>query len=287
MLSPDALPIALCIFSAVTVALANFAVKRGRDVLTTRMVMSVSMAIIVLPFAFFVPLPPAHMWGAIFGAVFVHWFYQFALIRALHRGDLSLVFPVMRGLGPLAVAVFSFALLGERLNALQIIGLLAASASLIVFAIPTELDAAKRKQSKAALFWAGLTAVGIGAYATVDAHVVRAMPNTFTFIIWLFLLDWIGVSVVALWTRKGQVWARVRPQLKSGILGGLAGTLSYGAALYAYTLLDATMVTALRETSVVFAAILGAIFLKENFGRRRMVAASVLAAGLICMRLAA
>lgn len=287
MISADIFAIALCLFSAVTVALANFAVKRGRDVLTARMVMSGSMAIMVLPFAFFVPLPPAHMWLPIFGAVLVHGGYEFAMIRALHRGDLSLVFPVMRGLGPLAVAIFAFILLGERLNALQIVGLLAASASLIVFAVPTELDAAKRKQSKAALLWAGLTALGIGAYASVDAHIVRAMPNTFTFIIWLFLLDWIGVSVVAIWTRRGEVWTRVKPQLRSGILGGLAGTFSYGAALYAYTLLNATMVTALRETSVVFAAILGAIFLKENFGPRRMVAASVLAAGLICMRLAA
>ena len=72
--------------------------------------------------------------------------------------------------------------------------------------------------------------------------------------------------------------------MKAGFLGGVAGTLSYGAALYAFTLSDAALVTALRETSVVWAALLGAILLKEGFGRRRIIAATVLATGLVLMQ---
>ncbi|MEO1100603.1 MAG: DMT family transporter [Pseudomonadota bacterium] len=280
------LPVALGLFSAVTVAIANVAVKRGGDVLTARMVLSIAMAISVLPFVFIVPPPPAELWPAVLGAVMVHWFYQTCLIRSLHRGDLSLVFPVMRGLAPLFTAILAYIALRETLSPIAVGGLVMASVALIVFALPTGSALDRRRLDRAALGWAVGTALGIAAYAVVDAEVARAMPVTGTFVVWLFLLDWIGITAVTLWTRRGQILARVRPQLKAGIWGGLAGTLSYGAIIYAYTLTDTTaLVTAIRETSVVFAALLGWLFLKEGFGARRSLAALALASGLVLMQL--
>lgn len=286
-LSSGVAPVLLGLFSAVTVALANVAVKRGGDVLTARMVLSIAMALSVVPFAFFVPLPPRELWLPILGAVVVHWFYQTALIRSLHRGDLSLVFPVMRGLAPLFTAIIAFAALRETLTPGATAGLILASCAIIVFALPGDNGLAQRKLDQSALFWAVVTAIGIAAYAVVDASVARAMPVTATFVVWLFLLDWIGITVVTLYTRRGQVIERVRPQLKAGLLGGIAGTLSYGAIIYAYTLTDTTaLVTAIRETSVVWAALLGWLFLKEGFGARRTGAALALAAGLVMMQAA-
>lgn len=280
------IPIALGLFSAITVAIANVAVKRGGDVLTARMVLSLTMAATVLPFAFFVPLPPAALWPAIIGAVIVHWFYQFCLIRALHRGDLSLVFPVMRGLAPFFTAILAYLAVRETLAPVAIAGLAIASGALIIFALPTERPLDQRLLDRSALSWAVGTAIGIAAYSVVDAQVARAMPVTGTFVVWLFLLDWIAITVVTLWTRRGEVLDRVRPQLKAGLWGGIAGTLSYGAALFAYSLTDTTaLVTALRETSVVFAALLGWLFLKEGFGARRTLAAWALASGLLLMQL--
>jgi len=284
-MSLSALPIALCLFSAVTVAAANFAVKRGGDVLTARMVLSISMGLTVVPFIPFVPMPPANMWGPLITAVVVHWFYQFALIRSLHRGDLSLVFPVMRGLAPLLTAALAFVYLQESLSLLAMFGLVLASVALIVFAMPQQADDAARDLNNTALVWAVITAVGIGMYSVVDAKVIRAMPSPYTFIVWLFLLDWIGITAVTLWTRRGQIVERVKPQLKAGMLGGVAGTLSYGAALLAFTMMDAALVTALRETSVFWAALLGAVFLKEGLGPRRVVSAAVLAIGLVLMQI--
>ncbi|MEL7454199.1 MAG: DMT family transporter, partial [Pseudomonadota bacterium] len=246
----------------------------------------ISMALTVLPFVVFVPPPPLALWPGLLLAVVVHWFYQTGLVRALHRGDLSLVFPVMRGLAPLIVAVLAMAFLGEGLSPAGWIGLLIASAAVIVFALPPRsAPAAKhRHPDRAALAYACATALGIGAYSVTDAFVIRQMPSPYTFIVYLFLLDWIGIAVVTLITRRGQVWARVRPQLKAGLLAGVAGALSYGAALYAFTLTDAAIVTALRETSVVWAALMGAIWLKEGFGSRRVMASLLLAAGLVIMQ---
>lgn len=285
-MSPALLAVLLGLFSAVTVAGANFAVKRGRDVLTARMVLSIAMALTVLPLVPFVAPPPSHLWPGLLLAVGVHWIYQFGLIKALHRGDLSRVFPVMRGGAPLLVAIAAAVFLREYLAPLGWVGLIMATLAVIAFAIPEgkNVSLADRAIDRTALLWAGFTALGICAYSVVDAHTIRQMPSPYTFIVYLFLLDWVGITVVTFYTRRGQVWARVRPQLRAGLLGGVAGTLSYGAALYAFTLTDTALVTALRETSVVWAAMMGAAWLKEGFGPRRIAAAGVLAAGLILMQ---
>lgn len=283
-MSAALLPVALCLASALTVALTNVMVKRGGDVLTARTLVAIIMALTVVPLVPFTPLPPQETWGLIALSMIVHWFYQFCAIRALHRGALSLVFPVMRGLGPLATAAFAALWLSETLSPLQVAGLIAASLSILVFALPTALTAEGRKLDRTALFWAGMTAIGVGLYAVADTQAARAMDTPLTFIVWLFLVDWIGVTAVFLWHRKGRAWASLRPELRNGAIGGVAGSISYGLAIYAYTLTDAAMVTALRETSVVFAAAFGAWLLREGFGARRIGAAATLAGGLVLMQ---
>lgn len=288
-MSSNLFPIALCLLSAITVAATNLFVKRGGDVLSTRMVVSIAMALSVLPFAPFVPMPTPQIWAALLLSVMVHWFYQFAMIRALHRGDLSLVFPVMRGLAPLLTAITATFVLQESPSPLGWLGLLVATAALIVFAMPEEKGGKHPPVKQAALVWAVITALGIAFYSVADANGTRLSAQTgslFTFLVWLFLLDWIGISTALLWIRRGKVWADVAPQIRDGAIGGVLGTISYGAALWAFTLAEAANVTAIRETSVVFGAIFGAVFLKEAFGPRRIVAASVLAFGLIVLEFA-
>ena len=106
------------------------------------------------------------------------------------------------------------------------------------------------------------------------------------FVVWLFMLDWIGISAAMFWIRRGRIWADIAPQIRDGAIGGFLGTISYGAALWAFTLSEAANVTAIRETSVVFGAIFGAVFLKEAFGPRRIAAASLLALGLVMLEFA-
>ncbi|WP_371309798.1 EamA family transporter [Hyphomonas sp.] len=283
-MSADLLPILLCLISAITVAIVNVLVKRGGDVLTARMLVSVTSALILLPLAPFFPFPPPETWPLIGICAASHWFYQFCLIRAMHRGDLSLVYPVMRGLGPLATAIFATFMLQEHLAPIQSVGLFCASFAILFFALPTASTAEGRSLDRRALFWAAMTAVGVGLYAVNDTRAARAMPSTMSFVIALFLIDWFGVTMVFLWQRRGKYLETIRPQLRGGILGGIAGTISYGLAIFAYTLTDAAHVTALRETSVVFAAAMGAWLLKESFGARRTFAAGVLAGGLVLMQ---
>ena len=288
-MSSSLFPIALCLLSAITVAATNLFVKRGGDVLSTRMVVSIAMMLSVVPFVPFVPMPTPAIWGALAISVVVHWFYQFAMIRALHRGDLSLVFPVMRGLAPLLTAITATVALSESPSPLGWFGLLMATAALIVFAMPEEKGGKHPPIQQAALFWAVVTALGIAFYSVADANGTRLAASTetlFTFVVWLFLLDWIGITTAMIWIRRGRVWSDVAPQIRDGAIGGLLGTISYGAALWAFTLSEAANVTAIRETSVVFGAIFGAVFLKEAFGPRRIAAASMLAFGLVLLEFA-
>lgn len=288
-MSSSIFPIALCLISAITVAATNLFVKRGGDVLSTRMIVSIAMMLSAVPFAPFVPMPSPTIWGALAISVIVHWFYQFAMIRALHRGDLSLVFPVMRGLAPLLTAITATVALNETPSAFGWIGLLIATGALIVFAMPEEKGGKHPPLKQAALFWAMVTALGIAFYSVADANGTRLAASTetvFTFVVWLFLLDWIGISAATIWIRRGAVWSNIAPQIRDGTIGGLLGSISYGAALWAFTLTDAANVTAIRETSVVFGAVFGAVFLKEAFGPRRVLAASGLAFGLMLLEFA-
>lgn len=289
-MSSSLFPVLLCLVSAVTVAATNLFVKKGGDILSTRMVVSLAMAISVLPFAPFVPLPTPAVWGALSISVTVHWFYQFSMVRALHRGDLSLVFPVMRGLAPLLTAVTATIFLNESPNLVGWIGLIIATTALIVFALPEGGSDSARSLKRSALIWAGFTALGIAGYSVADANGTRIadLAGSFTtFIVWLFLLDWIGITAAMAWSRRERMWADMRSKLRDGTIAGLMGSISYGAALWAFTLAEAANVTAIRETSVVFGAIFGAVFLKEHFGRRRIIAAAVLASGLLMLELGA
>lgn len=278
------LPILLCLVSAVTLAVCNVLVKKGGDVLTSRMLVSFFMGVSVLPFAPFVPGVPVEQWPLMALCLGVHWAYQFCMVRALHRGELSLVFPVMRGLAPLATAIFAIFYLQEALSGWQMVGLLLACTAIVVFAVPTGTTLDARKVDRSALFWAVMAAVGIGGYSVVDAQASRSFPSAGTFAVYLFLLDWIGITVVTLIQRRGRAFIAIRSQLRDSIIAGVAGSFSYAAAIFAFSMTNAANVSALRETSVVFAAGLGALLLKEGFGARRTLAASILACGLVLMQ---
>ena len=274
------LAIALGLFSAVTLAFANLAVKMGSDILVGRAILSSSAAAMILPAAFIVAQPDAATWTALAIAVPAHFFYQFCLIRAMQAGDLSLVFPVMRGLAPLLTAIGALLLLGEGLSVWGWLGLVVATASVIVFTLPPKGVGYAAHPSGRALFWAGGTAIGVALYNVADARGVRIAPDPFTFIVWLFLVDWICVTILAVGTRRRALAAAVRDKWRYGVAAGALSILSFGSALYAMSFVEAAKVSALRETAVLWAALMGAHVLKEGLGARRIAAAAALVAGL-------
>ena len=286
VVSPELLAVLLGLFSAVTLAAANLAVKIGADILVGRAVLSCSAALLIAPAALMVPLPDSRTALALALAVPAHFFYQMCLVQAMSRGALSLVFPVMRGLAPLLTAVSAWLLLGQTLSGVEWLALGVATGAIAAFAWPPRGFAFRDHPDRAALGWAVMTAIGVALYNATDARGVRIAPNPLTFIVWLFLVDWILVTTAAVAMRRGQLLAAVRPQWRSAVTAGALSIFSFGASLYAMSLIDAAKVSALRETSVVIAAVLGAVFLKERFGLRRIGAAALLAIALAALQFA-
>ena len=279
--------VALGLFSAVTLAAANLSVKMGVDILVGRAVLSTCAALIVAPGLFFVPVPDAATWGALALGAPAHFGYQICLIRAMGRGDLSLVFPVMRGAAPLLTAITAALLLGEALAPLAWAGLIVATGALVLFAWPPRDVGLRAHPDRVALGWALATAVGIAFYNAADARGVRLAPSPWTYIVWLFLVDAVPITIAAVLLRRDALRAAVRMRWRYGAAAGGLSVLSFGSALYAFSLMATAKVSALRETSVVWAALMGGRVLGEGVGPRRLMAAGVLASGLILMQFAA
>jgi drug/metabolite transporter (DMT)-like permease len=271
--------------SAVTLAGANTFVKAARDILGARAVMALSSAVLVLPAAFFVPLPGQQTWMILALSLPAHWLYQTALVRALSRGDLSLVFPVMRGSAPLLTALAAAIVLGEQLSPLAMTGLIIASLATVIFALPERNFGGSRKVRNSALLWALATGACVAIYNVIDAQGVRSGPSPWSFIVWLFLLDWIGINLIALLARgREQFMEGARAAFWPGIGAGACSLTSFSMALYGFSIAPVAYMSAMRETAVVFAAIMGWWFLREGFGVRRTLAAIILAAGLCLLQ---
>lgn len=285
-MSVEWLAVLLGLTSAITLAAVNTAVKVGGDILVGRALLSASAAVLLAPFAFVVPLPDAATWAALAATIPAHLFYQFCLVRAMTHGDLSLVFPIMRGLAPMLTAIVAALLLGQRLTPAGWAAMAAATGAILLFAWPPAGATLRRHPDARALFWAAGTTIGVALYNTTDARGVNIAPDPLTYIVWLFLLDWIGVTTAALVFRRGAVRASLRLQWRSGIFAGALSIASFGASLYAMSLIEAAKVSALRETSVVFAAAIGALWLREGFGVRRIAAALILAGALVALQFA-
>ena len=282
----ELIAINLGLTSAVALAAANIAVTVGGDILVGRAILSSSAALLIAPAAFFVPTPDAATWTALLLAIPAHFFYQLCLVQAMSRGDLSLVVPIMRGLAPLLTAVTAWAALGQVLGIVEWIALGVATGAIILFALPPRGTHLLAHPDKAALGWAVLTAIGVSLYNATDARGVRIAPDPLTFIVWLFLVDWICITATTLILRRRQLVADLRLQWRSAASAGALSIVSFGTALYAMSLIDVAKVSALRETSVVFAALMGATILKEGLGARRIGAAVLLAVALVALQFA-
>jgi len=276
---------ALGMGSAVTLAGANTFVKAAKDILGVRAVMAVSSATLILPAVFFTPLPNQQTWTILAFSLPAHWLYQTALVRALSRGDLSLVFPVMRGSAPLLTALAAAVVLGEQLSPIALTGLVIASLATAIFALPEKNFGDSRSMRNPALLWALATGACVAIYNVIDAQGVRSGSSPWSFIVWLFLLDWIGINVIAFVTRgKEQFIAGARAALWPGLGAGVCSLASFSMALYGFSIAPVAYMSAMRETAVVFAAIMGWWFLREGFGARRTLAAIILAAGLCLLQ---
>ena len=239
-------------------------------------------SLLCIPFLPFVSMPGPTVWVLIAASTAIHTLYYFSLAQAYRSGDLSAVYPLLRGLAPVLVAVSAWLFAGETLTAGNLLGVLIISVGIMSLTLGRS---AQSGLSGRAIFWGCTTAVLIASYTVVDGSGVRAAVDPLSYIVWLFLVESIPVVMIVLATQR-TAWFHYIGSHKAQILfGGVASTAAYGMVIYAMSLGAMAVVSSLRETSVIFATLIGAVFLGERFGVRRVIAAVMVTAGVIVMRL--
>jgi drug/metabolite transporter (DMT)-like permease len=227
------------------------------------------------------PLPGPETWKWLAVSACIHYVYQLSLIRTYQLGDLSQVYPIARGLAPLGVALLAAVGSGEFLEPGQWVGLALASAAIISLGI----TGGRGQSSKRAVAMAVLTAVLIGLYTYTDARGVRSAEKAAIFIGWSFLLGSVPMVLTTLvlrWSTGLESLRRLGPQ---AVVGGLMATIGYTIALWALSRAPMASVASLRESSVLFAAILGTRMLGETLGKRRIASAFFLVVGLVLVQI--
>lgn len=271
---------ALVLGAALLHASWNAIIKSSRDVVLDTALVAAGASILSLPLIAAVPMPASASWPFLAASVGIHVGYFATLARAYRVGDLGHAYPLMRGTAPLLVALFGVALLHERPSMIMWLGIILISAGIVSIGLLQ-----KGRAQRDATLWALANAVIIASYTLVDGAGVRLAASAAGYVAWMFLLQgfiFIGLVVVL---RRRAALAYIGHNWQRGLAGGLFLIGSYGIVLWAMTQAPIAAVAALRETSVIFAALLGSVFLKEPFGRRRVIGACAVAAGVIALRI--
>ena len=272
------------LLSALLHACWNAVVKTDSDRLVSMGLVMVSGSIIGLLAVPFLPLPDPASWKWLLISIAIHNFYYFFLLNAYAHGDLSHVYPIARGSGPLLVAIFSGALVGEHLTGFEFGGVFLVSVGIASLALAKGLP---RGEEWRPTLYALATGVTIAAYTVADGLGVRASGHAISYIAWLNILEGPWVMVLAIWLRGPKIVDHLRKYWWRGAGGGAVATVGYGLAIWALSVGGMAHVAALRETSVLWGSLIGTVVLGESFGYRRVLAAMTVVAGLLLMHLAA
>ena len=274
----DPLVVALVLMAAILHASWNALTKSSSDPLLAIWLMTSTAGLMGGIGVFFVDAPEPASWPYLGTAVLLRLGYMLFLVHAYGLGDLSRVYPIARGLAPVLVAVLAAVVAEERPSVLQALGLLLCCGSIASLAFA---DAGTAGLNGRAVRSAAITGVFIGLYTVVDGVGIRLVGDPYGYVAWTFLLDVAPISIAVLTLRRGMIRAHLRTGLWRGVAGGAMGAVAYGIVLWALSRGAMGSVASLRETSVVFATWIGARVLGEPLGARRMVAAMLVAVGLI------
>ena len=268
------------LFGALLHAGWNAMVKSSSDKALDTALINLLASFIAIPLVIVVGWPPPAAWPFIAASVVIHIGYYVALSGAYRHGDLSLTYPLMRGSAPLLVALSASVTLGETLSPLSWVGVLGVSVGVLTLGLSKHAFDAPR-----AVQFALVNAVIIASYTVVDALGVRATGGAMQYVATLFLFDGWPFALVVFARRNWAVGPYIRRRWPICLGGAAASIGSYAIALWAMTQAPVATVAALRETSVLFAVLIGVVFFHERADRGKLVAAGVIVGGIILTRL--
>jgi drug/metabolite transporter (DMT)-like permease len=291
--------------AAVTHATWNAIAHGIKDQLLAFGLIGAGGILVAIPLVILSPFPLSACWPYLLASIVIHVFYNLLLMRSYRYGEFGQVYPLARGTSPLVVTVLAAVFAAERPSVAQVAGVLVVSCglALLVLAGRSGQRAAARGGSggksgggsgggagrggglgRAALVAAVGTGLTIAAYTTVDGLGVRLSGSSVAYIGWLMLLESLCVPAWALARRRHVLLSGTsRRVLGSGLLAGGLSVLAYGLVLWAQTRGDLAPIAALRETSVIFGAVIGTVVFREPFGRWRIGATLLVVIGVLLL----
>lgn len=267
------LPPVMMIVSGSLHAVVNAILKGGKDKMAGRAMIDGSSALMLLPATLLVPLPHG-AWHWLAASAAIHCVYLYALVRAFETSDFSAAYPIMRGAAPLLTAALAIGVFGERASAWELAGIavIGLSVAAMVFG---------RHIGRAGIGWALITAAMIGCYTVTDANGVRAAPMPASYIVWSFVCS--GTAIVTMFSLIARVRLihGMRAQWRPGLIAGTISIVTYGLALQAYSMGPTAPLSALRETGMITALLISALFLKERVTLPRAASVAGIFAGAV------
>lgn len=267
----------IVLLAALLHALWNALVKTSADRAITLGLVATGHCLPAFALLPFVPVPAIEAFAFIIASTVIHWGYYYFLNISYRFGDLSLIYPIARGTAPVMVAFGAMIWADETLPVWAWIGILTVSAGIMILA-------AIRHADKRGVGAALATSAIIAAYSVVDGIGIRVSDTPIGYVVWLFAAD-VFVAVFVIGTRFERARSISQRSFALGLTGGVISALAYALALFAKTLAPIGVVSAVRETSVIFAALIGVYWLGEGPTKRRLVAASVVALGVSILAL--
>ncbi|MFV8907663.1 EamA family transporter [Serratia fonticola] len=275
----DTLSLGLVMVSAILHAGWNLFVKKDEDKFLSLTVMAATSGMLCAIIIFFLPGIDSRAWKILLISAPIHAGYRACLSFGYKYGDMSQVYPIARGATPLLVMLFSFILIGIHLEFSQIVGILTIALGIMWLSfhrgIPTDRE-------RRAIFFALGTATFIAIFTLLDSKGARLSGNAFSYVLWLFVLEGLIMTVFAASINKGKFLDYVSRNGKVCMANGIVMSIAHGLIILALSRSPAALVAALRETSVVFGVVFSALILKESVGPVRLTCTLVVLIG-ICL----
>ena len=272
----------LILFSAILHAGWNLIIKSFTNSLSAMGIKTLVQSIIFIPFVFFVPLPTGITWFFIIVSIVIHNYYFITLGISYNKGDLSYVYPISRGCSPIFITIFSVLFLQDKVSLAGWIGILIACFGLILLTF----NDIKNKINLDVLKLALIISFTICLYTLCDAAGVRSVNNSFSYIVWLFVLDGWLIFFYVYYKNKNDL---LNIQPKGFGLIALASIMSFSAysiIIWSMNYVEVGYVSSIREASIIIATLFGFVFLKERFSLKRAVSAVIFFLGISVIYLA-
>ena len=259
--------------------------QKGRhDPWLSRGAMDASSGLAMLPLAIFVvPIPEPELWPIFLLIFIIHFIYKILQALAYSKGSFTVVYPVVRGTSPIFTVIGAYILFGETFTSTQWFGIFLLLMGIFGLALYNLVFLeTSRETLPIALILAICTGSFVALYTTVDAYGIRVAINPLAFIVWFFLFDSLSITPYAVyrWINLSEK-PKFLPLAIRGAVGGVVAFFSFGSIMLATRLDKVGEAAVLRETSTVFAAVIGWLFLKETVGPRRVLLMALIALGAI------